>query len=204
MSLSIHCCCRFPTQHCRRIIWIFFWLRIFEDLSYWAHESQCLFCSSLSTVDLSVLEEGFLPSDHPEPLKANHFLTVLEDTGSAQRRVMDLGLIFMKSNLLSAKYSGRFCEEGCCYGLWQLQLCLDLPLSYRVFSSAVFWYISVPATSQCIQHTHWGFLNAGAKFYNELSVIVGMDTWSSSLFIADWFSNHITVFFSFLAIPLLY
>ncbi len=67
-------------------------------------KSQCLFCSSLSTVELSVLEEGFLPSDHPELLKANHFLTVLEDTGSAQRRVMDLGLIFMKSNLLSAKY----------------------------------------------------------------------------------------------------
>jgi hypothetical protein len=51
-----------------------------------------------------VLEEGFLPSDHPELLKANHFLTVLEDSGSSQRRVTDLGLIFMKSNLLSAKY----------------------------------------------------------------------------------------------------
>lgn len=51
-----------------------------------------------------MLEEGFLPSDHPELLKATHFLTVLEDTGSAQRGVMDLGLIFMKSNLLSAKY----------------------------------------------------------------------------------------------------
>ncbi len=94
----------FPTQHCRRIIWNFFWLRIFEDLSYWAHESQCLFCSSLSTVELLVFEEGFLPSDDPELLKANHFLSVLEDTGCAQRRVTDLGLIFMKSNLLSAKY----------------------------------------------------------------------------------------------------
>jgi hypothetical protein len=51
-----------------------------------------------------VLEEGFLPSDHPELLKANHFLSVLEDSGSSQRRVTDLGLIFMKSNLLSAKY----------------------------------------------------------------------------------------------------
>jgi hypothetical protein len=51
-----------------------------------------------------VLEEGFLPSDHPELLKANHFLRVLENSGSSQRRVTDLGLIFMKSDLLSAKY----------------------------------------------------------------------------------------------------
>jgi hypothetical protein len=64
-----------------------------------------------------VLEEGFLPSDHPELLKANHFLTVLEDSGSSQRRVTDLGLIFMKSNLLSAKYLQEgFARRGVAMG----------------------------------------------------------------------------------------
>jgi hypothetical protein len=39
--------------------------------------------------------------------------------------------------------AGQFCEQGCLYGLWQLQLCHVLPLSYQAFFSAVFWYISV-------------------------------------------------------------